>query len=395
VVGALLVPALLLACGETINDGGSGAGGHGAGGLATGGTLGSGAAAPSGGTSASGGAQASGGSGGQSASSGGQGSGGQGSGGESPLCPGVVPECEPGVQGCSERGETYLCTECGAMDLQGESCVRLLVSDKELGQVCAVRGETELLCAGGPLDWNTELEFPLALAEFPSVFRLPDDASTLSGLGYCWIDEGGDLGCSADLTVPAGSDCTDLALSDSWNTGSLGTCTLCAGQLDCTTGTSELSVEDVAQVALSDTTPFWLTSDGSIHDPYGEEPVLTGSYSSLIAHDNGLPCGIRDDGALVCGVYATGSDPAQQLVLEGDFVRGSASLLGVCVIDTSGAVSCFSLEGESFEPAFSPEGNEFVEVALTNAKACGLTRAGVVVCWDGEGLLDEFSAKLN
>jgi len=390
----VLGTALVLACGQVQPPGSAdGAGGQNPGGGGpAGGTTSSGGVSPSGGESSSGGSE-SGGTGGDASALGGQGSGGDGT-----LCPGIVPECEPHEVGCSQRGETYTCSECGEIELQGEACVRLLASDKEMGVVCTVRGEDELKCAGGDETWSPELDYPTQLAEFIVALRLPDDtSSTGEPLAVCWIDEQGSIGCieSQGLAFAVGAlggtDCTDFAVSDS----SIA-CPLCAGQLSCTGPSSgDLSVDDVRQVALSDTNAFWLTGEGEIYYQFEPEegPFLPGNYSFLFVDDNVTPCGIRDDGDLVC---ASWSEEGATYELAGDFVTGSGGAGDRrCVIDASGTLSCFAIVDGEFQPIFSPPGGDFVEVAVSLNKSCALSRAGAVVCWNEDGLLDEFAAKLN
>lgn len=389
----MLGTVLVVACGQVQPPGSAdGAGGQNTGGGGpAGGTTASGGGSQSGGESSSGGSESGGSSGGDSAL------GGQGSGGDGTICPGIVPQCEPGLAGCSERGETYTCSECGVIQLQGEACVRLLTSDKEMGTVCTVRGEKELQCAGGDATWSPELDYPTELEEFIVALRLPDDTSS-SGepLAVCYIDEQGSIGCveSQALEFAAsalgGSGCTDFALSDM----SIA-CRLCEGHLNCEgQGTAGLSADDVLQVAISDTNAFWLTTGGEIHyhvEP--DEPFLPGKYSFLFVDDNLTPCGIRDDGDLVC---ASWSEDGTNYELAGDFVTGSGGAGDRrCVIDAGGTLSCFAIVDGEFQPIFSPPSGDFVEVAVSQNKSCALTRAGAVVCWNEEGLLDEFAAKLN
>jgi len=399
----------LLACGQVAEgDPSDGAGGQGTGaGPSAGGASSGGGTSPTGGQSSSGGGSSgSGGSGGGDGGSGGSGgagsggqdtaSGGQGSGGEQGLCPGVVPECDPGEQGCNVRGETYTCDECGLMDLQGEACVRLLASDKELGMVCSVRGEKELKCAAGDEEWAPTIEYPMEMEEFPTAIRLPDDA-TISAptLAYCWLDEAGGIDCGEhdSFGIPpnlvGGSVCTDLAVSENPFA-----CALCDGDLECGgTGFGSVSAPDVRQVVISDANALWLTNAGSVYYQFEqEEPALPGTYSFLFVDDAMNPCGIREDGALVC---ASAPIDGTAYELEGDFVRGSAAGNLRCVIGTDGTITCKDLVEGQYLPAFAPAGSDFVDVAASNQKSCALTKGGAVVCFNAEGLLDAFAAKLN
>jgi len=400
----VLGTGLMGACGQVAPPGspdGDGGQNTGGGAPAGGGESSSGGASPSGGESSSGGSVGeSGGSVGESGGSGSGGednaSGGQGTGGDGTICPGIVPECEPHGFGCSERGESYTCSECGVIELQGTACVRLLASDKEMGTVCTVRGEKELKCAGGDEEWSPTLDYPLEVEEFPTAFRLADDtSSTGQPLAFCSIDEAGSIGCTEhdylafETNGLGGTDCTDVALSDIPVA-----CTLCAGHLACEGGgLVDISIDDVMQVAISDLNAFWLTSAGEIYYGYQPDaPVLPGTYSFLFVDDNITPCGIRDDGDLVCGSW---DEEGTTYELAGDFVRGSGVSSRTCVIGVDGTLTCVSLVEGAFEPIFSPPGSDFVEVAVSSTKSCALTRAGVVVCWNEEGLMDEFAAKLN
>jgi len=386
----VLGTGLMVACGQVAPS--ESHDGYPGGGAPAGGGESSSGGSESGGESSSGGSESGGsGSGGEDTASGGQGTGGDGT-----FCPGIVPECEPYVVGCSELGETYACSECGVIELQGEACVRLLAADKEIGTVCTVLGEKELRCAGGDEEWSPTLDYPIELEEFPTAFRLADDTSaTGQPLAFCWIDGAGAIGCTEHEYLAlethglGGTDCTDVALSDVPVV-----CTLCDGHLACQGGgLVDISIDDVLQVAISDVNAFWLTSAGEIFYGYQPDaPFLPGTYSFLFVDDNLTPCGIRDDGALVCGSW---DEAGATHELAGDFVTGSGVSSRTCVIGVDGTLTCVSLVDGAFEPIFSPSGSDFTEVAVSSTKSCALTRAGAVVCWNEEGLMDEFAAKLN
>lgn len=388
-VSGVVASGVLAACGMTSPaemSTGDGSGGLATGGSSTGGSMtggaGSGSAAAAGGQAAGGDAS---GGGGTIAGSGGAAAGGQGSGGAPPFCPGVIAECMPGTQACSPRGERTTCSECGEIELANESCVRLLASDKELGMLCTVRGERELLCAGGSLEW-ADVTFPIELPSFVAKLRLPDDVSSVSiaPIPYCFVTEDGGFGCAEGLSPPGASGCTDLVLSDGPKF-----CSLCNGTLEC----PDAAATSVVAVAISDTYPFWLNVDGEIHWPVNDELQLPGTYESFFMDDNMVPCGIEADGTLVCADVDFVEPPTE---VEGPFVRGSAGPgYRRCAIGEDGTLTCFTLQAGIATPAFAPPGNDFTEVVVSSLTSCALTRLGEVVCWDAEGLLTELSDQLN
>jgi hypothetical protein len=279
------------------------------------------------------------------------------------------------------------------MDLLGESCNRLLVSDKESGLVCVIRGADDLYCAGAATEWSTEFSFPIALPEAPVVFDLPDDASQMNSnekLEFCWIDDEGWLGCVGPVP-PVRQNCTDVAVSDNPIL-----CSVCGGSLKCE-GDSiapEVTAAGVTEVVISDRQSFWLTTDGTVHWALDDiqSDILPGKYKALFLNDNAEPCGVKTTGELACTAIGLTGDVHE---LEGSFSSGSAAGLRVCLVQEDGKIRCFARSDETFVPAFGPEGDDFVSVVTPFDKSCALTRAGEVVCWNDEGLLEDISAKLN
>lgn len=367
-----------LACGQSTTEdpmlggtGGQTVDGATGGQASSGGTGGSSSAGGAGGTSAGGSDNAA--------------TGGSGSGGEPPLCPAIVPVCEPGSEGCSHRGETYLCTECGQMDLQGQACTRLITADKEAGLICVIHGEDELSCVGGATEWSEALEFPVPLPGFATKLSLPDDSTgSTQAIAYCFIDETQAIGCTEGLTAPGSGACTDVAVTDGPTV-----CSVCDGTLVCSR--DDVNVPDVTAVVASDSAYIWLNAAGKLHWSVLDEPVLPGTFSSFFVDDNQTPCGIEPGGELVCA--REGSD--ETVGLSGPFVQGSAGSAGLrCAVAESGELSCFVFDEDGLAPSFSPVGT-FTQVAVSIDRACALTQVGEVVCWDTEGLLDDWTERLN
>jgi len=384
-----------LACGQTAHEAPpeAGSGGQALGDAAGGHVVGDGDG--DGGTSSGSGGRSGGSTGGRDGGA----SGGQGTGGVPTLCPAIPAVCVPGVEGCSDRGETYLCTECGQMELQGQDCARLITSDKEAGFICIIRAEDELICVGAAAEWSEELTFPMQLPGFAVQLRLPDDSThATQDLAYCFIDDAGAIHCvdastQGALTAPSGSDCTDLSITDG-----PAVCGLCAGTLTCagnlgSLSLDELNVADAQAIGLSDTTQLiWLDSAGEIHGRFEEEVHLSGTYTSFFLDDDARVCGIEPDGDLVCAV----GDASATVEVPGPFLRGSAGSNDLrCAVTVSGAVSCFAISDAHLTPSFSPEGSVFMDVAVSMDRACALTQRGSVVCWDREGLLDEWTERMN
>jgi hypothetical protein len=314
--------------------------------------------------------------------------GGLGVGGQLP-CPPVEPVCEPLQEGCSSRGEKYVCSACGQEQPQGESCGRLLVSDKEGGLTCVVRGESSLSCAGGNTVWSENLNFPVELPEFPTLLVLPDDTGRVTSnelLQYCWLTEQGEVGCTADYQAPNRDNCTDVAISD----GQL--CSICSGIFSCEGG--DTSAIPAREVEMSDSFALWLSTEGDAYgglSPLGDT-TFPGQYEDLFLDGSSTPCGLTADGALVCSV---GNPDGTTYRLAGEFSVGSMENGRICLIEKSGAARCVSLLDGQYVPIFGPSGDDFTWVVTNHNHSCALTKTGEVVCWDNEGLREDVSEGLN
>ena len=270
--------------------------------------------------------------------------------------------------------------------LDGTDCVRLLTSDKEGGLVCVVRGERQLVCAGGFVTWSQTLEFPIELPAFPTKVSLPDDSTgTGPEIAFCAINEEGGLFCSAGITPLGGTDCSDVSLSDASRA-----CSICQGTLECP---NLSAVASTKQVVVVDGSAFWLDDEGEVHWPFSPEPVLPGKFVFFFLDDFQVPCGIREDGDLICALDSGATD---FVTVPGPFVDG-AGLIGDarCMIDPGGRATCFTIEDGDVVPAFAPSDADFTHVTGTQGTFCALTQRGTVVCWNGEGLLPEISDPLN
>lgn len=270
--------------------------------------------------------------------------------------------------------------------LQGTDCARLLASDKEGGLVCVVRGERQLVCAGGPAGWSPELEFPVELPAFATKLSLPDDSTTsTTEIAYCAISNDESLFCTAGIAPLGGTECTDVAVSDGPSA-----CSICGGTLEC----PDLSVPGVEQVVLVDYLPHWLDSQGEVHWSIASEPILPGHYVFLFLDDFQTPCGIEDDGDLICALDAGGTGNVVEV--PGPFVDGAGQAGGArCAISPTGSATCFAIGDGDTVPIFAPPQTDLTRLVATQNAFCALTRAGAVVCWNSEGPLPDLSDPLN
>ncbi len=179
-----------------------------------------------------------------------------------------------------------------------------------------------------------------------------------------------------------------------------------------------LNADGWVDVAVGSFTTCALRSDGAAAcSGFSGWEYLDGTWLAISAHHDSDPCGLRDDGHVLCGL------PRPSFELEGDFIavggssragcavrrdnttrcwpddiviegvsKVSAGSYAACGISAAGQLGCWPINDVLFaEELYDVPSGNFVQVEVAGDIACAIESSGAVRCW-GDG---DFSSAIT